>query len=80
MDGDIVSPTPKESLDVEGGGKIGFLEDDEWVILKKSSTLQTPSIQWKKGSKENQRGVEKKHGKPLFEEPMAAQKLDWTVL
>ena len=41
MDRDIASQSTKESLDVEEGGKVSFLGEDEEVFLKKNPTLQT---------------------------------------
>ena len=57
MDGDKASQSSKESPDMEEGGKVGFLEEDEGVILKRNPTLQTPGIpakenvqrKWKNG-------------------------------
>ena len=42
MDGDVASQSLKESPNMADGGKMGFLREDEGVILKKNFTLQTP--------------------------------------
>ena len=45
---------------MEEGGKVGFLEEDESVILKKNPTLQTPGYPTKeKVQRKSKKGTDK---------------------